>query len=493
MIDSNQVKKDATEASKNLKTTLVIYDYIRSLSKNIDDFSTFKIFLSKEISGKTPQEVFVYYKRKTYTNTSSNKNNNKTKVFIDLIENILLHDYISKVSEVQLLLAYYLVIIFHKQTSREDMEQNQGLLNTCLISAIDEYSCYYEILKMIDVLKEENDSDAQFFNKCKIIQNLNPFELNASLSSFLVQKDKIPNYKIEFPTLNWDDDEKKRNNKIKDIYFLLDVIKASLKMNIDNIRFELFNKFINQKDKLVAVNKVLTSLNKKNLYSLNGDDLLMKIELYKENCSFLQTENNKSNQIIDDLLKEINNYQIEVNSLNGRIQETSRKLSNEKMKSNNLQLQLSSQTKQFEKLYEESQNIKYRDICSYIIDYYICLLDEEHYNAALDSDYNTAISYIINEININFEKYKNLLLKDEIILDDLLNILLKHKNEYNSITHDSEKKEEEFIRLITNFENEEIGKKFKLLFNKTPLLKKFCFTKNNEITRDKIKNAILKV
>ena len=156
-------------------------------------------------------------------------------------------------------------------------------------------------------------------------------------------------------------------------------------------------------------------------------------------------------------------------------------------------MQLSSQTKQFEKLYEESQNIKYRDICSYIIDYYICLLDEEHYNAALDSDYNTAISYIINEININFEKYKNLLLKDEIILDDLLNILLKHKNEYNSITHDSEKKEEEFIRLITNFENEEIGKKFKLLFNKTPLLKKFCFTKNNEITRDKIKNAILKL
>jgi hypothetical protein len=33
---------------------------------------------------------------------------------------------------------------------------------------------------MIDLLKEENvnenDYDAQFYNKCKIIQNLNPFE-----------------------------------------------------------------------------------------------------------------------------------------------------------------------------------------------------------------------------------------------------------------------------------------------------------------------------
>lgn len=64
MIDSNQVKKDATEASKNLKTTLVIYDYIRSLSKNIDDFSTFKIFLSKEISGKTPKKFSYTIKEK---------------------------------------------------------------------------------------------------------------------------------------------------------------------------------------------------------------------------------------------------------------------------------------------------------------------------------------------------------------------------------------------------------------------------------------------
>ena len=142
------------------------------------------------------------------------------------------------------MLAYYLVIIFHKQTSKEDILQHQELLNTCLISAIDEYSRYYEILKMIDLLKEENDSDAQFFNKCIIIQNLNPFELNARLSNFLVQKDKIPQYKIKFPKLDKDDDEKKRNNIIKDIYFLLDVIKASLEMNTDNIRFELFDKFI---------------------------------------------------------------------------------------------------------------------------------------------------------------------------------------------------------------------------------------------------------
>jgi len=263
----------------------------------------------------------------------------------------------------------------------------------------------------------------------------------------------------------------------------------------------------NQNDRLVAVNKVLDSLNKKNLFSLREDDLLMKIELYKENCSFLQNENNKSNQIIDDLLKEANDYKIEVNSLNERIQslsqsakklsqnlkEATQKLSNEKIKTNNLQSKLSSQTKQFEKLYEESQNIKYRDICTYIIDYFVCILDDNHYNVAINSDYSTAISYIVDEINTNFENYKNLLLKDAIVLSDLLNVLLKHKNGYYYITHDCEMEEEKFIRLITSFENEEMGKKFKLLFKNTPLLKKFCFNKSDEITREKIRNAILKL
>ena len=247
MIDNNQVKKDAIKASKKFKTLLIIYNYIRSSSQNIDEFNTLKIILNNEIKSKTIQEVFQFYKNKTYPKTLYL--NNKTNDFINLIGNILLYDYMPKVTDVQILLSYYLVNIFHKQTSNEDIQQNQGLFSTYLMSAIDNYSYYFEILKMIDLLKEENvnenDSDAQFYNKCKIIQNLNPFELNVRLFDFLTQKYTIPQYKkIEFPKLDKNDDENKINSKIKDIYLLLDVIKASLEMNSENIRYELFNKYI---------------------------------------------------------------------------------------------------------------------------------------------------------------------------------------------------------------------------------------------------------
>jgi len=73
MTDNKQVKKGDTEACKKLKTLLVIYDYVRSSSTNIDEFNNFKIFLNNEISRKTLQEVFLFYKNKTYTNTSSDK------------------------------------------------------------------------------------------------------------------------------------------------------------------------------------------------------------------------------------------------------------------------------------------------------------------------------------------------------------------------------------------------------------------------------------
>jgi len=99
---------------------------------------------------------------------------------------------------------------------------------------------------MIDLFKEENesDSDAQFYNKCKIIQNLNPFELNNKLFDFLSQKDSIPQYKkIEFPKLDKNDNENEISKKIKDIYGFLDIIKSSLKINSENIRFELFKKY----------------------------------------------------------------------------------------------------------------------------------------------------------------------------------------------------------------------------------------------------------
>ena len=76
-----------------------------------------------------------------------------------------------KLTDVQLLLAYYLVNIFHKQTRKEDLQQSQGLLNNCIFGAIDDYSCYFEILKMIDLLKrrERKYSDGKFDNKFKFI------------------------------------------------------------------------------------------------------------------------------------------------------------------------------------------------------------------------------------------------------------------------------------------------------------------------------------
>lgn len=84
-------------------------------------------------------------------------------------------------------------------------------------------------------------------------------------------------------------------------------------------------------------------------------------------------------------------------------------------------------------------------------------------------------------------------MKEGISIQRLLNILVTHKKEYNSCTHDEDKDLEEFIRLITNFENKEIGDKFKLLFKKTPLLEQYCFNKNNRITRVDILNAMIKL
>jgi len=242
---------------------------------------------------------------------------------------------------------------------------------------------------MIDLLKEENesDSDAQFYNKCKIIQNLNPFELNTRLFDFLSQRDSIPQYKkIEFPKLDKNDNENEISKKIKDIYVFLDVIKSSLKINTENIRFELFKKYNNQNEKLAFINKVLESLNKKKL--------------------------NKT---------EVNSLKGKVQSLSENLIKTTKSLFKEKCNLKNLESQLSSQTKLYEQLYEESQNIKYRDICSYIIDYFTCILDDENYDYVMNSDYKTAITYIVNEINTNYTNYKTILLKDKIILGDLLN------------------------------------------------------------------------
>lgn len=64
-------------------------------------------------------------------------------------------------------------------------------------------------------------------------------------------------------------------------------------METDSIRFKLYIKYTNQKEKLNAINNVLSSLKKKQLTSLDENDLFLNIELYKERCSFPKKQNIK--------------------------------------------------------------------------------------------------------------------------------------------------------------------------------------------------------
>lgn len=110
------------------------------------------------------------------------------------------------------------------------------------------------------------------------------------------------------------------------------------------------------------------------------------------------------------------------------------------------------QEQNLEDLFNELQNIKYRDISNYIIDYFVCILNDEDYEVAMNSEYKDAVKYIIKEINnSNYVNYKNLLTKEGIDIEVLFKVLLKHKREYNTVTHGDYKEEEEFIRLIIDF------------------------------------------
>lgn len=147
---------------------------------------------------------------------------------------------------------------------------------------------------------------------------MNIYELNSSLSSFLLIKDSIPQYKnIYFPKLDIKDNESVYNEKIKNIAILLEVIKSSLEMPESNIRFNLFKKYINDNNKLKAVNKVLSSLKIKQLKTLNEkEDLMQYVELQLENNKFLESENNNNLQTISNLRKEIKEHEDKNNNLN---------------------------------------------------------------------------------------------------------------------------------------------------------------------------------
>lgn len=497
------------EIGHQIKKLLLIYNLVMTSAANINEFNTSEISLTEDMKNEHIQNFIKSFQNATYQKPSNV--NNITNSFINLISNILSYSYISNVSTAQFLSAYYLVHIFHKDSSEEDIQKNKKSLNITLNIGIADYSDYVKILEMINLLEDEKDNDinTQFQNKCQLIKNLNIFELNANISTFLLEHNEIPQYKnIDFPKLDSNDDKNTFINKIKEIATLLDVINSSLKMNTENIRFELYNKYITQNDKLNAINKVLSSLKKKKLYSLNIDDLSLRMELFKENCAFLKNENIKGNQIIENLQKMTNQYENEVNTLNEKINDlnekievlsknlknTNQELSKEKKKNKDLNNNLMKQEQNLEDLFNELQNIKYRDISNCVIDYFVCILSDEDYEVAMNSEYKDAVKYIIKEINnSNYVNYKNLLTKEGIDIEVLFKVLLKHKREYNTVTHGDYKEEEEFIRLIIDFENDEMGNKFKLLFNKTPLLKKYCFDKRNHITRFEIQEAMLKV
>ena len=259
-----QTKKDAKELLKEIKNLLLIYDHIRTSNKNIDEFNPSKIVLTKDIKQKDLKDVFNDYKNKPYQN--SHKLNNKTVYFLELMKKIFSYSFIPHLTDIQLLITYNLVYAYHKYTSQIDIEKFKKSLNLYLVSTVNNYSDYLSILKYIGSLNEdsEENTDVQFLNLCKVIQLLNKFEFNSSLSSFILLNDSIPQYrKINFPKLDVKEDEKTYDKKIKDIAILLDVINSSLEMHQENIRYEIFKKYINQFDKLNAVNLVLSSLNKK--------------------------------------------------------------------------------------------------------------------------------------------------------------------------------------------------------------------------------------
>ena len=497
-----QIKKDAKELSKEIKNLLLIYDHIRTSNKNIDEFNPSKIVLTKDIKQKDLKDVFNDYKNKPYQN--SHKLNNKTVYFLELMKKIFSHSFIPHLTDIQLLITYNLVYAYHKYTSQIDIEKFKKSLNLYLVSTVNNYSDYLSILKYIGSLNEdsEENTDVQFLNLCKVIQLLNKSEFNSSLSSFILLNDSIPQYrKINFPKLDVKEDEKTYDKKIKHIAILLDVINSSLEMHQENIRYEIFKKYKNQEDKLNAVNLVLSSLNQKKLQSLSENDLEQNIQLQIEDNKYLKNENDKRNKRIDALQKELNSYIDEVQTLNGevsvlngKVKTLSQKLNEEKKNTSDLTLKLEEKDKNLVKLHDELQNIKYRDICSYIIDYFVCLLNDYEYKIAINSTYGSAVNYVLKEIkNTKYYKYNDAINKKGITIEKLFEFLLVHKLDMNSIVHDGERKEQEFIRLIKDKKGSDMSEQFKSLFNETPLLRRFCFVKENGITRQQIKTAILEL
>ena len=362
-----QIKKDANELSKEIKNLFLIYDHIRKYNKNIDEFNPSKIVLTKDIKQKDLIDIFNDYKNKPYQN--AHKLNNKTVYFLELIKKIFSYSFIPHITDIQLLITYNLVYAYHKYASQINIEKFKKSLNLYFVSTVNNYSNYLKILKYIGSLKEdsEGNTDKQFLNLCKVIQLLNKFEFNSNLSAFILLNYSIPQYrKINFPKLDVKEDEKTYNKKIKDIGILLDVIDSSLEMHQENIRYEIFKKYINQFDKLNAVNLVLSSLNKKKLHCLSENDLEQNILLEIEDNEYLKNKNDKRIKTLNAIQKEFNTIEKEVQTLNEKVKnlssnlkETSKKLKDEEINTLNLIAKLEENNKVFNKLYDELKNKKF--------------------------------------------------------------------------------------------------------------------------------------
>lgn len=485
-------KSDTNILENNIKMLFIIYDLIRTAGVNIDEFNTLKIFINSQVKKMSFTDYAISFKNKSYS-TFSNFNK-KTKYFIDLISNILSYDYVPRASNTQFLLSYHLVYMFHKDIINEEKQHHNSLFNQCAETFFeDTFEKYCEILKMIGLLDNKEDNDIQFHNKCLIIKNINSFEFNSAITNFALSNGNIPQYNVSFQKIDSSDDVNIFQKKIISIYNLLDVIRNSIEMSLGNIRFNIFNKYINQTDKLDAVNEVLSSLKKHLLPHLDGKDLNFIISLSKENIKFLTNQNKEDSEIIKNLFKEIDPNQAQIKKMNENLSKTKSKLIDIEKRNLKMSEDLEQQIQYSNDIYEELQNIKYRDVSNYIINYFINILNTVDFENAQSEDYTIVINYIKNEIESKYSRYNQLLVKEGISIQRLLNILVTHKKEYNSCTHDENKDLEEFIRLITNFENKEIGDKFKLLFKKTPLLEQYCFNKNNRITRVDILNAMIKL
>ena len=494
MEETKTLELDSQEILEKMKLVLIFYDHIKTNSENIDEINISKICRPYDIKYKELIQMFQSFKSKKYPRAS--KLNGKTRSFIKLMEKIFLVNPNSKLFKLQLYLAYNLVNMYHMDSSKDIKYNSQKLFSTFLFTSFTNKTCmhYLAILKQIGLIKSEitNDTDVEFNNKCEIIKNLNRTEFNSSLSCFLLMNDKIPQYKnIKFPNLRISDNEILYNQKIENISILFEVIRSSLILNEKNIRYELFQKYRNQCNKLDAINQVLASLNKEKLDSLSEGELEQLIKLHQENSSFLVDENQKNLNLISKLKNEINNYQRNAKELTDNLENAKIKLNQADKKELEMKEKFAIQKKEYDKIYDNLQNIKYRDICSFIIEYFICLLNDEDYKTAMESNYKTAVQFIVKEINSSkYSNYRIMLSKENINLKELLSVLIEHKLEFNSVTHDSKKKEDEFIRLIVGFKDEKMGQKFRILFNKTPLLKTFCFVRRNEISRAQIRDTI---